>query len=156
MLRTRLWMGAVLIALAVGMLVFDQRWMPWAPFLFVFVVGLGSLACIEMVALLGPGRGVHALLCFGGVLALGLANWLPHLTPLTGTALDPWPVVLGTFAGLVLAVFLVEMATFREPGGSVERMARTLWVIAYLGLLPSFFAQLRWLCSNPNVGTAAL
>src|SRR5207248_385801 len=40
--------------------------------------------------------------------------------------------------------FLVEMARFREPGESVVRIALTVWIAAYLGLLPSFLAQLRW------------
>ena len=77
------------------------------------------------------------------------ANWLPHLLPLTGWdlplwLLQPWPVIAGTFAAVVLSVFLVEMATFRAPGTSVTRMALTVWTIAYLGLLPSFLAQLRF------------
>lgn len=152
MLRTRLWMGAVLIALAVGMLVVDQHLMPWAPFLFVFVVGLGSLACVEMIALLGT-RWVQGSLCQTAIVALGVANWLPHVF---GIAVDVWLCVVGTFAGLVLAVFVVEMARFQAPGESVERMARTTWVVAYLGLLPSFFAQLRWLSSDPEAGTTAL
>jgi phosphatidate cytidylyltransferase len=36
------------------------------------------------------------------------------------------------------------MASFRAPGGSVVRMALAVWVVAYLGVLPSFLAQLRW------------
>ena len=32
MLRTRLWMGAVLVALVVGVLVVDQWLPPWFPF----------------------------------------------------------------------------------------------------------------------------
>ena len=47
MLRTRLWMGAVLIALTVGVLVFDQRFDPWYPFLLVFLLALGLLACMS-------------------------------------------------------------------------------------------------------------
>ena len=37
------------------------------------------------------------------------------------------------------------MAFYREPGRSVERMAVTWWLVGYLGLLPCFFAQLRWM-----------
>jgi phosphatidate cytidylyltransferase len=154
MLRTRLWMGAVLIGLAVGMLVVDQHLMPWAPFLFVFVVGLGLLACIEMIALLGPNRSVQAPIIYVAIVALGIASWVPHTA---GIVVSPWLCVLGTLSGLVLAVFVFEMARFTEAGDSVERMARTIWVIAYLGLLPGFFAQLRWLGGdNPSPGTAAL
>jgi phosphatidate cytidylyltransferase len=70
-----------------------------------------------------------------------LANWPARVGVWGG---DPWRDVAGAFAALVLAAFLVEMATFREPGGSVNRIALAVWVVAYLGLLPSFLAQLRW------------
>ncbi len=142
MLQTRLWMGALLIGLAVGMLVVDRHLAPWFPFLVVFVLGLALAACFELIHLLGPNRRPHAWLCYGGITLLALANWLPHLPDVAG---DCWLWILSTFTGLVLATFVLEMARFQQPGDSVERMARTLWVLAYVGLLPSFFAQLRWL-----------
>ena len=40
--------------------------------------------------------------------------------------------------------------TFREPGRSVERIAIAIWVVTYLGLLPSFLIQLRFLPSVPG------
>ena len=40
MLTTRLWMGAILIVLTIGMIVADQHLPPWFPFLFVFLLGL--------------------------------------------------------------------------------------------------------------------
>src|SRR5438309_1069143 len=58
---------------------------------------------------------------------------------------EAWPWIAGTFAAVVLSAFLMEMATFREPGDSLTRIAFTIWIAAYLGLLPCFFAQLRWL-----------
>src|SRR3954463_14676191 len=136
MLRTRLWMGAILIALTVGMLVGDQHLAPWFPFLFAFVVGLSVVACRELVVLLGPARAPQVALCCVGVLALALANWLvPYLNPRASL----WQVLPAILAGLVLAVFLYEMARFTGPSRSVERMAVTVWAIAYLGLLPCFF-----------------
>jgi phosphatidate cytidylyltransferase len=143
MLRTRLWMGAFLIALTVGVLVLDRTLGPWFPFLLTLLVVLALVACHELLQLLG---GTHRLprgLTFAAVLAVLLANWPAHVWP-AALAFDPWHVVLGMFAGVVLASFLVEMATFREPGESVVRMALTVWITAYLGLLPSFLAQLRW------------
>ena len=56
MLRERLWVGAVLIVLVVGMLLFDRRLGPWHPFLFVFVVGLALAACFELLHLLPPAQ----------------------------------------------------------------------------------------------------
>src|SRR5262249_28455427 len=56
MLRTRLWMGAVLIALAAGVLVLDGWCAPYFPFLFVVVLGLSLLGCFEVLRLLPPER----------------------------------------------------------------------------------------------------
>jgi phosphatidate cytidylyltransferase len=82
-----------------------------------------------------------------------LANWPAHLWDWG----EPWRAVLYTFAAVVLAAFLLEMATFREPGQSVVRIALAVWTVAYLGLLPSFLAQLRWWPGDPDRrGAAAL
>src|SRR5262249_62353213 len=54
MLRTRLWMGAILIALASGVLLIDQFLQPWYPFLFIFILALALAACFELLQLLGP------------------------------------------------------------------------------------------------------
>jgi phosphatidate cytidylyltransferase len=154
MLTTRLWVGSILVVLAVGMLVADQPLAPWYPFLLVFVVGLALAACRELAQLLGPQRAPQVPLCYLGVLALTLASWLvaflkPHA--------DAWPTVLAILTGLALAVFLYEMAHFEGSGRSVERMALTLWVVVYVGLLPCFFAQLRWLYpEDPVSGSVAL
>ena len=54
MLRTRLWMGAILITLTVGMLFFDERFAPYYPILFVFFLAIGVLGTIELLNLLAP------------------------------------------------------------------------------------------------------
>src|SRR5262249_29199661 len=90
MLTTRLWMGQILVALTVGMFLVDGSLDPWHPFLFVFVVGLGLAACREIIRLLGPNRRPHAALCYLGVAAMGLANWLPHLPWNSDPARSPW------------------------------------------------------------------
>src|SRR5437773_174843 len=56
MLRTRLWMGAVLIGLVVGVLAFDQPFAPWFPFLLVFVLFLAVLGTLELVWLIDGER----------------------------------------------------------------------------------------------------
>jgi phosphatidate cytidylyltransferase len=149
MLRTRLWVGAVLIALTAGVLVVDQWLAPWYPFLFVTLLGLALLGCQELVQLLGGSWHLPSWLCYGSVTALIVANWLPHLLPTAGP--DPWFWVAGTFAGVVLAAFVAEMAVFQGPGESVVRIALMVWVAAYLGLLPSFLAQVRWLAAGEGV-----
>ena len=141
MLKTRLWMGAVLIALTIGMLVGDQHLAPWFPFLFLFQFVLTLAACHELVNLLGPQRSPQKMVCYVGVVFFVLANWLVHYP----ASHPPFTLLIGILAGFLLIVFLYEMAIFTEPGRSVERMAITWWMLGYLGLLPCFFAQIRWL-----------
>src|SRR5262245_19963884 len=77
MLTTRLWMGGVLIALVVGMLVLDQRIsiFPY-PFQLLFQCWCAVAACFELTNLLGKNRGLIAPLLFIGVIALTLNNWI--------------------------------------------------------------------------------
>jgi phosphatidate cytidylyltransferase len=145
MLQTRLWMGAVLIALAVGVLTVDQRFSPWYPLLFILVLALSCAACVELVRLFPPNRRPAEWLCLVGVAAVVSANWVVHI-PQTSAVVgkNAWLVVSLTFAGFVAGAFLAEMATFNEPGDSVPRLALSTWVVGYLGILPSFLVQLRW------------
>lgn len=154
MLTTRLWMGAVLMVLAVGMLALDQHLGRWYPFLFVFQVGLATAACVEMIVLLGPNRRPQIPVALGGVVVMAIANWIVHVR---GGVADAWLALLGCFTALHLAVLLWEMLWFVAPGRSMERMALTWLILGYLGLLPCFFAQLRWLYpAGDSGGSAAL
>jgi len=151
MLRTRLWMGTLLVGLTLGVLLVDNGLAPWFPFLFVLVLVLTLLACHELLQLAAtiarPGR----WLCYVGVVLLATVNWIPHvvsrLKGMPGAAenLVCWQWITAAFVLVLLAAFLAEMATFQGPGESVKRIAVTVWLVAYLGLLPSFLAQLRWL-----------
>ena len=67
---------------------------------------------------------------------------------------DPWHVVLGAFTVVVLLSFPCGDGRFRPvaqvpssatSSGAVLRLALLVWMTAYLGLLPSFLLQLRWL-----------
>jgi phosphatidate cytidylyltransferase len=150
MLRTRLWMGAVLVALVLGVLTIDQWLAPWFPFLYVLVVALALIACFELLHLLPAGRRPPAWLCYGSVALVLTANWPAHLLPVRWGPWDPWHWIAGTLAAVVLSAFVVEMAAFRQSGESVVRLALAVWITAYLGLLPSFLAQLRWLDAWPG------
>ncbi len=147
MLWTRLWMGAILVALAVGMLVVDQWLALWYPFLLVTVLALALLACFELLRLLGPQTRPQAWFCYLAVAGLVLANWSrPVIKTLeSGWDSEPWQWILGVFATVLLSSFLLEMAVFHAPGESVARMATGIWLASYLGLLPCFLVQLRWL-----------
>src|SRR5262249_3445901 len=152
MLRTRLWMGAVLIALVACVLLFDPG--PWYPFLLLLMIFLAVIGSVELHHLRGAAHGLPAWTSGGAVLIGLLANWPAHLWP-DVFGRDPWSIVLLAFTFVVLIAFLAEMARFRpaeqiletsspNSGGVVLRMALLVWMAAYLGLLPSFLAQLRW------------
>jgi phosphatidate cytidylyltransferase len=156
MLRTRLWMGATLAVLVGGVLLIDQKLTPWFPFLLLNLVVITLAGCWEFLVLLGPARRPSPWLCYGAVFALIASNWAAYvLELLCGWKSDPWHWVGGTFAVVVLSAFLTEMASYREPGGSVTRIAYTVLIAVYLGLLPSFFAQLRWPPRTLEVGQDA-
>src|SRR5262249_51564647 len=114
MLRTRLWVGAVLVALSAGVLVLDRRFEPWYPFLFPLTALLSLVATYELLHLLDDDRRPPAWLAYGGVAALIVVNWLPHLPGVLPPLADPWAWVAGTFAAIVLSAFLREMVIFRE------------------------------------------
>ncbi|MBI1831388.1 MAG: phosphatidate cytidylyltransferase [Planctomycetes bacterium] len=153
MLTTRLWMGGILIALTVGMLVGDQHLAPWFPFLFVFQLGLMLTACFEFIDVLGPNRTPQQGLSYLGVVVFVLANWLVHYpTPRA----QPWTILMGIQAGFLLLAFLYEMAGFFGPGRSVERIALAWLIVGYLGFLPCFFAQIRWLTPDHQANSVRL
>ncbi len=65
-----------------------------------------------------------------------LLRKLEHLTP------GNW--ALSTFALVVILVFLQEMWTFRRANGVINiRISYTVFTIVYVGLLPTFLAQIR-------------
>jgi phosphatidate cytidylyltransferase len=135
-------MGACLIALAAAMLLADRGNAPGYPFLFLFFAVVGVGATVELLNLLPPDVRPSRVAAIIAVLTLLLANWPSHLGYSSlGTPLE---LVLSVFAVAVLGAFLLEIARFREPGGAVARMAVTVWMLVYLGVLPAFLAQLRW------------
>ncbi|MFO0807000.1 MAG: phosphatidate cytidylyltransferase [Gemmataceae bacterium] len=164
MLRTRLIVGTILATLAGGMLLIDERFGPWYPFLAATVAFLATAGTVELWRLLPSDRRPSLGVVLPGVVLVIAGNWWPlirsgiwHSSSLP--AMQSLPCVMHAFAAVVLLAFLVEMATFTEPGRSVVRIAIAVWMVAYLGLLPSFLVQLRLsqpLDSDPAVGSVAL
>lgn len=142
MLRTRLWMGTVLVVLVVAALVADRP--PYYPILFLLVEFLAILSCFELLGLLPAPRRPEPWLCYTSVFLLLASNWFA--APNGSAALTLWLVGVAT-----MAAFLVEMARFQEPGESLVRIAVAVLIAGYLGVLPCFLVQLRWL---PDTGIA--
>jgi phosphatidate cytidylyltransferase len=145
MLRTRMIVGALLIALTAGMLFFDGYFPPWSPFLGVISLALAVLGTLELVELIPVARRPLRRVCVVGVVAVVALNWLPLVRHhgILRTPLVAWEAVAQGFAAVVLAAFLSEMARFKFPGGIIERIALSVWIVAYLGLLPCFLVQLQ-------------
>jgi phosphatidate cytidylyltransferase len=154
MLQTRLWMGSLLIVLTVGMLAFDHLLAPWYPIQLLFHVVLTVLVCRELVAMAGPTRPIMFSMLLVGTLGLVMTSWIAGWC---GEPKRAWPAIFGWLVGCHAWGSIRAMAGFREPGQTLEIMARTWWAIGYLGLLPVFLAQLRWLYpEGADQGTIAL
>jgi phosphatidate cytidylyltransferase len=159
MIRTRLIVGTVLTAAAAGLLVGDTDLAPVYPVLFFCLVLVGQVAAAELVRLFPTPFRPNVLLTAFGVSAVLVANWVYHLSEYPWhqprPPESPWPPVLAAFVGVVLVGFLVEIHRFRDPGSAVPRLALFVFAVAYLGLLGSCLAQLRWL-ANPVLSSVVL
>ena len=159
MLGTRVLSGLCLIAVLLGVLFLDEWFAPWFPFWFILSILAMSTAAIELVGLLRATSTRPSLnSVLGGVMALAVANWLPHLSGYLATvdrptsiAHDPgepiavlaWPLL--TFVGVLMVSFFVQSVQFVKPGRTMATIAGTVLAVAYVGLLGSFVIQMRWL-----------
>jgi phosphatidate cytidylyltransferase len=158
MLSTRLLFGMLMV---VGLLValwVDEWFAPWFPFWFL----------LSAAAMIGAAREITGLLeatsaspsgnsVVGGVLAIVIANWMPHLVENNSHAdgepallYDPgrpldvlaWPFL--TFVAVLMTSFVVQSIQFAKPGRTMAKISGTVLAVAYVGLLGSFTIQLRW------------
>lgn len=137
MIRTRIIVGTLLAAAAAGILVADTWLAPWFPCLFACLMFTGVVATRELIRLFPAAMRPHEICSIAGVCIILASNFAPA----TGVRL---PLVIVLVAAFLVA-FLLEMRAFREPGNIVPRLALTTFAFVYLGVLGSFFAQLRWL-----------
>lgn len=158
MLRTRLWMGAILIGVAVLLLLEDRWFTPWYPVLYLcYVVGT-LLATRELLDLLPESSRPCEWLTMAGVIAMGAMNWWPAFQITRGIVpnTEVWLFVGGFALFTMFIAFLREMWLFRGPNNIVFRLALTAFILFYLGVLPSFLAQLRWLSGDRSTIALAL
>jgi phosphatidate cytidylyltransferase len=155
MIRTRLWVGTVLAAGAAGVLVGDtylaRSGFAYFPFLLAVLLFAGVLGARELVRLFPAAARPSLPLVTCGVLLLLAANWYPAVRDRFEHApASPWALIVGVFAGVQIGAFLLEMRRYNgESGAVVPRLGLTLLAVAYLGLLPCFLAQVRWLTADP-------
>ncbi len=148
MLKTRLWMGSLLAALALGIVVVDRHLAPWFPFLALGLSAFCLAGVYELRQLLPQDLRPPAWPTFVGVALILAANWSIPLAQWAAPerALpNGLPLSLGSFTATAIGMILYEMYHFRGPGQVIPRTAMGLFTLFYLGLLPSFLAQLRWI-----------
>ena len=158
MLSTRLLFGILMVAGLLTALWVDEWFAPWFPFWLLLCGAALMGAAWEISGLLsatsaGPSRNS----VMGGVLAILIANWVPHLVESHSQAegesallYDPgrtldllaWPFL--TFVAVVMACFVVQSIQFARPGRTMAKISGTVLAIAYVGLLGSFTIQMRW------------
>lgn len=162
MIRTRILVGSLLALGAGGALVGDTllagRGVGWFPFLLAGVLFMGAVAAGELVRLLPePARPARPLVTAGVLLAL-LANWVPAARAAAGLPPgSPWGAVAAALAAGLVAALLAEARAFAgAPGAAVPRAALAAFAVGYLGLLPSFFVQVRWLAADAHASAVML
>ncbi|MFO0904608.1 MAG: phosphatidate cytidylyltransferase [Pirellulales bacterium] len=162
MLRWRLVSAAILISSLLTVVWLDYR-----------LVGFGRPgAWLLPLALLAVAQGVRefrTLLAGRGLATQGFETYFATLAVLLSAGASLWGdagarlaasggVLAGPALAMALAVlmlFVGEMARYREPGGVTQRIAASLLIVAYLGLLGGFLVLLRIWRGN-EWGVAAL
>jgi phosphatidate cytidylyltransferase len=158
MLGTRLLFGLTMVAGLLFALWLDEWFAPWYPCWFLLTGFALVSASRELIALLGAtNAGPSGNSVIGGVLALLVSNWLPHVAvapapnerifalsydlsrPVNVLA---WPFL--TFVAMLMISFIVQGVQFNKPGRTMAKIAGTILVVSYVGLLGSFTIQMRW------------
>jgi phosphatidate cytidylyltransferase len=159
MLRTRLLVSAIVIAVLVLLGWLDHRASIPGMWLAPAVVLFAVLATREMLHLYAANRLTPwPPAVYLGTLLILAAPWLPLCVhglgrgPLEG-ATPAAPVLPPgalsehwTLLAVAVSMFVVlagEMARFRQPGGATANLSVAVFSIAYLGLLGSFAVRLR-------------
>src|SRR5690348_14233168 len=117
MLRTRLWMGTLLVALAVLILMEHTWFRPWYPFLFVCYLAATVFAARELVNLIPDPVRPDPGLTLAFVAVLAVFSWWPAVVQSGGDpiGLDTWDLIVAGVAGGTVAALLREIARFRGP-----------------------------------------
>ena len=147
MLRWRLILGTVFIALLAGLFWLDLQSATPGIFLFPLALILAVVAAGEMLRLtcVRDQRPIPWVV-YGGAFLVVAATGVPHLWP--GYPADcplgdlGWPL-LG-LAAAALAAFVGEMFRYENPPGLTQNLALGFLSATYVGLLLAFLVKLRF------------
>ncbi len=156
-MKTRIFVGIAIILTMTGALTADLYFAPWYPFL-LFVCLLGSfLASKELLHLVKQNQGVSNTVVTLAVSAILLSNWVPHCNlPYISSSWHSWQVTGSTALFFFFILTSIELLKYQAPGNSVNNLSLSAFILVYLGLLPSFLIQLRWIGSETNPFTGLL
>lgn len=151
-LRQRLTIGPVLIALLVALFWCDARLGPTAPLLLVLAVALALRSAWEYVDLLRAG-GIDAgySLVAACVVSTVAANWawLPDgETQLGSPMIGRLGPVMLAYALAVMVLLGNAVASFRGPGGNLQRLGAQVLGVSYVAVFLSAAVQLRWVAGS--------
>src|SRR5262249_7831965 len=120
---------------------------PWYPLLFVCYLAATIFAAREFLSLLPEAVRPDSALTLVFITILAVFSWWPAVVAAgrEPVELTTWDLVCAGVVVGTVAAMLREIARFRGPDRIVERVALTAFTLIYLGVLPCFFAQLRWL-----------
>jgi len=155
MLGSRVLVSAILIPSLATAFWLDARLGDTAPLLFGLCVALALRSTYELTRLLRTETRVPSPALTGccNVVLIG-ATWLPH-TPLIAPRPDSPELLMPAFICSVLVLLLAGALRYREPGRSMDTLGAELIIVAYVGLLLSITAQLRWV-AGANAGYIVL
>ena len=150
MLGWRILISAILIPVLIGIFVLDHRSGESAPYLFGLSLLLVWRAAYEFADLLKTRSFSPSFPLIGCCSTLIVAaTWLPHFAAAGDVASLPTDLsgsdsAMIVFGLSILAAFLRGAIRYREPGSTMETLGADILGIAYLGVLLSVTAQLRW------------
>jgi phosphatidate cytidylyltransferase len=107
---------------------------------------LAAAGSMELVRLIPTMRQPFSAVSVLGSVALISAHWSPY----------PSLSSFWSWVALALSTMVLGVATFREPGDTVQRIAMTIFIVTYLGVLPGFLIDLRMYQRTADIGTASL
>ena len=157
MLRKRLIASAIIISVLLGLIYLDfylgadevlgRPGIVLAPLVVVLLL----MASAELISLLeGGGLQVRKWSTMVGVQLVFVFSVVPIVWrdyPADCAFGKSGWTLIGIAAAIGLA-FMAEMAHFKEPGESVQKISSNLFALGYLGVLASFFAALRFFHDN--------